>query len=172
MTPPSGEIAEGSGARPPVAEAELPVLRAGDRLGRLRIEQALGGAGTLYQAWDDEIGRRVVVRFVVGGWVARRREVLRAGGVISVLAHPGMVTIYEVGDHQGAVYVVMEHVEGEGLEAWIDRRGPVAPVEAVDLIGQIADAITAVREAGIVDGEIGAAQVRVDVRGRARLVGS
>jgi len=109
--------------------------------GRYTVERLLGrgGMAAVYLAHDRELDRTVAVkvldeRFAADDEVAGRfrREALTAAR----LAHPNVVAVYDTGVEDGAEYIVMEHVDGEGLDAVLVREAPLAPGRVVELAVQ------------------------------------
>src|SRR5262245_757753 len=83
------------------------------RLGRFALERKLGqgGMGVVHEAFDPTLGRRVALKLLArdtGG--AERKRLLREAHAMARLAHPNVVTVYEVGEADGQVYIVMELV--------------------------------------------------------------
>ena len=109
--------------------------------GRYTVERLLGrgGMATVYLAHDRELDRTVAVkvldeRFAADEEVAGRfrREALTAAR----LGHPNVVAVYDTGVDDGAEYIVMEHVDGEGLDAVLARETTLAPEHVVELAVQ------------------------------------
>ena len=109
--------------------------------GRYTVERLLGrgGMATVYLAHDRELDRTVAVkvldeRFAADEEVAGRfrREALTAAR----LGHPNVVAVYDTGVDEGAEYIVMEHVDGEGLDAVLARETTLAPEHVVELAVQ------------------------------------
>jgi serine/threonine protein kinase len=109
--------------------------------GRYTVERLLGrgGMAAVYLAHDRELDRTVAVkvldeRFAADEEVAGRfrREALTAAR----LGHPNVVAVYDTGVEEGAEYIVMEHVEGEGLDDVLAREAPLAPERVIELAVQ------------------------------------
>ncbi len=77
--------------------------------------------GTVYAVYDDLLDRRVALKLVknVHSEAARRR-MLREGQAMARLSHPNVVPVFEVGDHQGQLFIAMEYVQGVTLRQWLD----------------------------------------------------
>jgi TolB-like protein/Tfp pilus assembly protein PilF len=126
--------------------------------GRYRVLSLLGagGMGRVYLAEDAELGRRVALKFLPEHLThdeeqARRfRQEARAA---SALNHPNIITVYGVEDAGGSSVIASEYIEGETLRGRLSR-GPLAPTEALDIAAQIASALRAAHEAGIVHRDV------------------
>ena len=159
----------------------------GDLIGR-------GGAADVYRARDQLLGRDVAIKmFVAGGTgelgasrspgpdgaappadvvgdlevgqdARHRREVLTLAG----LSHPGLVTVYDVGDEAGRAYFVMQLIEGDTLAQRI-RSGPLDAVDVVALGAALADALAYVHRRGVVHRDVKPGNVLLDGDGRAHL---
>ena len=104
------------------------VERAPERIGRYDVVGRVGqGAmGAVYEARDSVLQRRVAVKVL--RWHEARddrglRRLLREARAIAALSHPNVVEVYEVGEHDGGVFVAMEFIEGETLAQWEAARG-------------------------------------------------
>lgn len=127
--------------------ARMGIAHAETRLGPYLVRRPLGrgGAGMVFDALDTRLGRSVAIKFVRGegldGTDASRseRRLLREARAIAALRHPGIVEIYDVGRYGpqelaalgeiaggGGIYVVMEHLDGGDLSAWM-RTSPSQP---------------------------------------------
>src|SRR5262249_54927176 len=109
------------------------------RLGR-------GGMGVVYEARDTRLGRRVALKFLPRKYArnARRLEQFRReAAVVSALNHPFICTLYDVGEHRGRPFLVMERIEGQTLRALVGRRPPLG--EVLRLARQVAQALHAAK---------------------------
>jgi serine/threonine protein kinase/tetratricopeptide (TPR) repeat protein len=112
------------------------------QLGPYRIEAQIGagGMGQVYRATDTRLGRPVAVKISHARFSDRFRREARA---ISALNHPHICALYDIGSQDGVDYVVMEYVEGRPL------KGPLPAAETLRLAIQIASALEAAHEKGI-----------------------
>jgi predicted Ser/Thr protein kinase len=123
-----------------------------DTVGRYRIENVLGegGMGIVYAAFDPDLERRVALKLLSSGeGTELRARLLREARAMARLAHPNVVTVYEVGTHGGRDFVAMELVEGETLKAWIEA-GAHSPDEVLDAFLGAGSGLAAAHKAGIV----------------------
>ena len=101
-----------------------------------------GGMGYVFQARDPELGRQVAIKFPRDEPGERgallRARFAREARSLSAIRHPNLVTLYEVGEHEGLPYAVLEWIEGATLEASVTVGGPLGELEAARLVAQLA----------------------------------
>ena len=88
------------------------------RIGRYRIERRVGagGMGVVYEAYDDQLERRVAIKLLHPDLDERHAIRLRREALaLAKLSHPNVVHAYEIGVHEGSLFLVMEFVAGEPL---------------------------------------------------------
>jgi TolB-like protein/tetratricopeptide (TPR) repeat protein len=149
-------------------------LQTGDRLGPYVIQALLGmgGMGEVYRGRDSRLGRDVALKVIspqrVEDQTLRRRFELEARAA-SVLNHPSIVTIYDVGEADGIPWIAMEWVEGETLRHALGN-GPMPLRQAVPLARQMAEGLAAAHAKGIVHRDLKPANVMVTTDGRAKIL--
>jgi tetratricopeptide (TPR) repeat protein/tRNA A-37 threonylcarbamoyl transferase component Bud32 len=104
-------------------------LRRGDALGRYVVLDVLGegGMGIVYAAYDPELDRKLAIKLwhPAGARTEERRSrLLREAQAMARLNHPSVITVHDVGEVDGDVFVAMELVDGETLSAWVARERP------------------------------------------------
>ncbi len=126
----------------------------GARLGPYEIVGFLGagGMGEVYRARDPRLGREVAIKILPAAFAGdadRLRRFELEAKAASLLSHPGILTVHDIGTADGAPYIVSELLEGETLCERLSR-GPLAPRRSVEIAAAIADALAAAHTRGIV----------------------
>ena len=107
------------------------MLRPGDAFERYTIEALIGqgGMGCVYRAYDPRLGRRVALKVISEGSApaAANARLVREARAAAAFDHPNAVAIFDVGELDGAPYIVMELVEGRTLRRAAGRRGAAGP---------------------------------------------
>lgn len=147
----------------------------GDVLGgRYRLVELLGqgGMATIYRATDSALGRDVAVKVLHPEYghdpdfVARFRQEAHAAASLS---HPGIVGVFDFGTDEAGPYLVMELVDGEDLAALIRRNGPLPPRQAARLVAEVARALDAAHERGIVHRDVKPGNIMLTSNGRVKV---
>jgi serine/threonine protein kinase len=127
-----------------------------------------GGMGQIYLAEDRELGRKVAIKVLddrfAGNEQLRERFKREALAAARLSGHPHVVTIFDVGESQGRPFIVMEYLPG-GTLGDRTRQGPVEPGEALSWLGQIAEALDAAHELGVVHRDVKPPNLLFDARG-------
>jgi len=149
-------------------------LASGTRLGPYEIQSAIGagGMGEVYKARDTRLDRTIAIKVLppdVSADPERRARFEREAKTIAGLNHPHICTLYDVGDHEGAMFLVMELLEGEPLRARLCKARAAVPAVVVTAI-QLADALDYAHAQGIVHRDIKPENVFITARGVAKLL--
>ena len=116
--------------------------------GRYRLERQLGrgGMGTVYEATDDALGRRVAVKLMredLAGKPDAAQRFRREAQVAASFAHPNVVTVFDFGVEGGHAFLVMELLDGTTLREEIRSHGKLVPVRTVEIMRGVCAAVDA-----------------------------
>jgi hypothetical protein len=144
------------------------------RIGKYVIEAELGSGamGIVYRARDPDLGRPVALKMILDPARAGPDEVerfRREGMAAARLNHSGIVQVYETGEHEGRPFMALELVEGESLEALLER-APLSPRRAAELVRGVALALAHAHAEGIVHRDVKPGNVLVDREGAPHLM--
>jgi serine/threonine protein kinase/Flp pilus assembly protein TadD len=118
---------------------------------RLMRRLGIGGMGEVYLAEDTKLHRSAAIKLIrpeVAANLERKKRFLREARAAAVLSHPGIATIYEVGEESGTDFIAMEYVEGHSLKEELSR-GKLDFNRILRLGIQLADALSEAHERGI-----------------------
>lgn len=148
---------------PPEQPPAIPGFVIEHRLGR-------GGMGVVYQAWQPRLGRRVAIKVVGGGagiGAEDRRRWLREARAIGGVRHRNIVQIYDAGEQDGCLYLVLELIPGGSLAERLN--GPVPATVAAGLMATVSRAVEHLHRAGIVHLDIKPSNILLDGAADGRL---
>jgi serine/threonine-protein kinase len=143
-------------------------------LGRFRIERLLGrgGMSSVWQAYDEELGRPVAIKLLH----ARRLESAdsvdrfeREARTLALLAHPGIVTVIDRGEADGRPFIVCELVDGRDLHERIALEGRLPIAEALAIAVQVASALAYAHGRGVIHRDVKPHNVLLTDDGHAKL---
>lgn len=145
-----------------------------ETLGHYRILDRIGsgGLGDVYRARDTRAGRTVAIKVVPAGIAddpVRRKRLHEDARAAAALSHPNLAALYEIGEHEGQLFLVFEFVPGQTLKAIIAGR-PLNPRRAVDVAIQIADALADGHAEGIVHRDLTSENIILTPKGNAKIL--
>ena len=149
-------------------------LAPGRTLSHYRLVEQIGegGMGVVWRATDTTLGRDVAIKVLpeaVANDPERMARFEREARLLASLNHPNIAGIYGVGADEGVRFLAMELVAGDELAARI-AQGPVPVVEALQLARQIAEALEAAHEKGVVHRDLKPANVKVTPDGTVKVL--
>jgi serine/threonine protein kinase len=149
-------------------------LATGARMGRYTIVDQLGagGMGVVYRARDEKLEREVAIKMVSKGVLASeeaRRHFRWEALALAKLNHPRIASVYDVGEQDGADFLVMELVQGQSLATKL-RAGPLEVMEATAIARQVAEALGEAHEHGVIHRDLKPANVMITPKGDAKVL--
>jgi len=146
----------------------------GTRLGPYTISAPLGegGMGVVFRAHDERLQRDVAIKVLPSAVLsneAARRRFRQEALALARLSHPNIAAVFDVGEYDGADYLVMECVPGEPLSRKL-RSGSLSPREIVSLGMEVANALEEAHEQGVVHRDLKPSNIMVTPRGHAKVL--
>ena len=144
-------------------------------IGKYQIVELIGeGAmGVVYRATDSVLGRTVAIK-VMSASIARqedlRQRFLREAQAAGSLQHPNVVTIYDLGELDGHLFIAMEYVHGTDLEKLMELSEPLSLQSKLDIVVDVLTGLSYAHRKGIVHRDIKPANIRVGDDGRAKIM--
>src|SRR5712691_9755606 len=164
-SPPFAALTESAEAAVRSAWDRQGALKPGDRVGTYEVIEflAAGSMGEVYRARDTRLHRDVAIKRLPPAFISDSERLTRfeqEARVLATLNHPNIATIYAVEECEGASALVMEFVEGQTLASRL-LAGAIPIAEALNIAGQITDALAAAHEKGIIHRDLKPANIKL-----------
>jgi tetratricopeptide (TPR) repeat protein/predicted Ser/Thr protein kinase len=161
---------EGQRQRAAVLSGLFGELEERPAIGRFTLLRKLGsgGMGVVYAAYDPQLDRTIALK-LLRGRDGEQASLLREAKLLAQLSHPNVVTVFDVGEVDGQVYVAMEYLAGETLRAWC-RHGPRPWRQTLPLVLQAGHGLAAAHAAGIVHRDFKPDNTIIEASGRVRVL--
>src|SRR5262249_629774 len=143
---------------PELLTNEMAGALVGELIGHYRIKSLIGvgGMGEVYLAQDEQLGRKVALKFLPERLTTNQTQLSRfksEARAASVLNHPNILTVYEIGMERNRHFIATEFIEGMTLRASL-ARGRINVHDALEIAVQVASALAAAHEGGVVHRDI------------------
>jgi serine/threonine-protein kinase len=123
----------------------------------LRAVVGRGGMSVVYQAENPRLGSEVALKVLAPELATNdvfRARFLEESRIAASLNHPNVIPIYDIGSHDGLLYIAMRYVTGTDLRALLKKQAPIPPADAVFLVGQAARALDTAHRKGLVHRDV------------------
>ncbi len=146
---------------------QVSTVAVGCELAGYRIEALIGrgGMGVVYRGSDLRLGRPVAIKLISAERATDpviRRRFEREARMMAALDHPNVLPIHAAGEEDGSLFLVMRYVDGTDLAALLRAQSRLEPVRAVRIIDQVAQALDAAHEVGLVHRDVKPANVLLE----------
>jgi len=131
-----------------------------------------GGMGEVYLASDTRLERKVALKFLPPNYSADpdfKARFEHEAKATAALNHPNIITVHEMGEHEGRLFIAMELIEGQTLESLISG-GDVSLTDSIKITIQICEGLSAAHDAGVVHRDIKPANIFITKDGRAKIL--
>src|SRR5690242_8457477 len=144
------------------------------RVGKFELHELIGeGAmGAVWRAYDSVIRRYVALKLLsrAGRTADARDRFLREARAAGALQHPNIVTIYDLGESDGQLYIAMELVDGQDLSALIALSEPLALERKLDMVIEVLQGLSYAHERGVIHRDIKPSNVRIATDGTVKIM--
>lgn len=146
----------------------------GEKLGRYEIESLIGsgGMGEVFLAHDEQLDRKVALKVLLPEFCSDIERVERfklEARSVSALNHPNIITIHEIVQQDEKLFIAMEHVDGVTLRDKIESR-ELSPLDSMTIAEQVANALSATHQAGIIHRDIKPENIMIRYDGYAKIL--
>jgi len=132
-----------------------------------------GAMGVVWKAYDTVIRRYVALKLLptrIGKTSDARQRFMREARAAGVLQHPNLVTLYDLGEAEGQLYIAMEFVEGRDLSAMIAANDPLALERKLDIAVEVLEGLAYAHERGVIHRDIKPSNIRIAADGRVKIM--
>lgn len=145
------------------------------KIGKYQLLERIsaGGLGDVYLAQHDQLGRRVAIKTLSRTYTKNEEAVkgfLDDARKIATLDHRNVIHVYDIDTAGGRHYLVMEHAEGQDLQALFDEEGRLSSEAAADYVRQAADGLAHAHEKGILHRRLTPSNLLVDEQGTVKIL--
>jgi tetratricopeptide (TPR) repeat protein/predicted Ser/Thr protein kinase len=146
-----------------------------ETIGKYQVHKVLGhgGMGTVYEALDPALQRKLAVKTMIPGLADApelRLRFLREAQAAGGLRHRNIVTVYDLGEDKGRPYIAMEYIEGTDLEKIIQNKEPLSLEWKLDVLRQVCEGLSYAHRHGIVHRDVKPANIRVTPDGEVKIM--
>jgi serine/threonine-protein kinase len=149
----------GEDTEPVIVAEEIPDYLAGWKRYTLIRRLGSGGMGTVFKAWDPELGRNVALKFLAGGDAETLDRFQREARAQARVDHPAICKVFEVGQVAGRHYIAMQEIHGVTLD---DAARELRLEQKVQLVREIAEAVQAAHRLGLIHRDLKPANILVE----------
>jgi YVTN family beta-propeller protein len=148
----------------------MPELPPGAVVTGCRVDAVVGrgGMGVVYRATQLSLERPVALKAIapeLAGDPTFRERFKRESRIAASIEHPNVIPVYEAGEGEGMLYLIMRYVEGTDLRALIDAEGGLEPERAARIVAQVASALAAAHRRDLIHRDVKPANVLIDAGG-------
>jgi serine/threonine protein kinase/DNA-binding beta-propeller fold protein YncE len=145
---------------------------AGSRIAGYLLEEQIGrgGMAVVFRAVDERLQRQVALKILAPALAADelfRQRFIRESRAAAAADNPHIIPVYEAGEAGGILYIAMLYVRGGDLRSLVTRLGPLPPERVAEMIAQVASALDAAHERGLVHRDVKPANMLLDASGGA-----
>jgi eukaryotic-like serine/threonine-protein kinase len=131
-----------------------------------------GGMGVVYQGKDPQLDRLVAIKMIVGVFAEHPdmlKRFFREAQSLGSLQHPNIVTVFDLGDYGGNPYLVMEYLEGEGLDHVLSNRRQLSLLEKLSIVIQVSRGLAYAHRRGVIHRDIKPANIMLGKDGGVKI---
>ncbi|HJZ11423.1 MAG TPA: serine/threonine-protein kinase, partial [Acidobacteriota bacterium] len=146
-----------------------------EKIGKYKIDSLLGrgGMGQVYKAHDPSLDRYVALKIMGGPALddtSARERFIREGQAAGGLRHPNIVTVYDLGDVDGQMFIAMELIGGHDLEQIIRSKTALSIEDKLNIMIQVCEGISYAHKRDVVHRDLKPSNIRIDDEGIAKIM--